>query len=134
MNAYAQFTKLDFDHPGDGILRITLNGADRLNTANAAMHRELAEIWPLLDRDPAVRVAILTGAGDHFSAGGDFTLPDELNDDYQGRLRIWREARDIVYNVVNCSKPVVAGIQRVAVPTVIAALYPLFRPLSHRHC
>ena len=121
LSTYENFTELDFDTPGEGILRITLNGADRLNTANATMHRELAEIWPLVDRDPQVRVAILTGAGGHFSAGGDFKLLGELNDNHETRLRVWREARDIVYNVINCSKPVVAGIQGVAVGAGLAA-------------
>jgi len=121
LSRYVQFSELDFDTPDAGILRITLNGTDRLNTANATMHRELADIWPLVGRDPQVRVVILTGAGDQFSAGGDFELLDELNDDQEARLRIWREARDIVYNVINCSKPIVAGIQGVAVGAGLAA-------------
>jgi len=121
LSRYQNFSELDFDSPGEGILRITLNGADRLNAANATMHRELAEIWPLVDRDPQVRVAILTGAGGNFSAGGDFELLDELNADPQARLRIWREARDIVFNVINCSKPVVAAIAGVAVGAGLAA-------------
>ena len=56
----------------DSIALVTLNRPDAMNATNNAMHRELTEIWPDIDRDPEVRVAIVTGAGDvAFSAGGD---------------------------------------------------------------
>jgi enoyl-CoA hydratase len=35
------------------------------------MHRDLAGIWPEIDRDPEVRAVVVRGAGDAFSAGGD---------------------------------------------------------------
>ncbi len=121
LSQYDDYSELNFDTPSEGVLRITLNGQDKMNTTGAIMHRELVHIWPLVDQDPQVRAVILTGAGEHFSAGGDFKLLDELNSDHEVRLRVWREARDIVYNVINCSKPVVAGIQGVAVGAGLAA-------------
>ena len=41
------------------------------------MHRELADVWLTIDRDPDVRVVVLQGAGKAFSAGGSFELIDE---------------------------------------------------------
>ena len=64
---------------------------------------------------PSVNVAILTGAGNVFSAGGDFAMIQENISDFDARARQWREAKDIVYNLINCSKPVVSAMRGVAV-------------------
>jgi len=117
-----QFPNLTFDEPADHVLRITLD-APGLNSVDAAVHRELADVWLAVDRDPAVHVAVLRGAGRAFSAGGSFELLDELIDDYAGRTRVLREARDLVFNVINCSKPVVSAIHGPAVGAgLVAAL------------
>jgi enoyl-CoA hydratase len=68
-------------------------------------------------------VAILQGAGKAFSAGGSFELLDTMLNDYATRVRVMREARDLVYNVINCSKPVVSAIHGPAVGAgLVAAL------------
>ena len=64
---------------------------------------------------------ILTGAGKAFSSGGDFGFIQEIMDDYQARVRAWREARDLVYNVINCSKPIVSAINGPAVGAGLVA-------------
>jgi enoyl-CoA hydratase len=111
---YSAFTSLMFERPAEGVLRIVLD-APGLNSVDAAMHRELADIWLTVDRDPDVRVAIVQGAGKAFSAGGSFDLLDDLVSDYAARTRVLREARDIVFNVINCSKPIVSAIHGPAV-------------------
>jgi len=122
LDRYKEFTTLSFDEPGPGILRITLDGPG-LNAVSETMHRELADVWLTIDRDPAVRVAVLQGAGKGFSAGGSFELLDGIMKDYATRARIMREARDLVYNVINCSKPVVSAIHGPAVGAgLVAAL------------
>jgi enoyl-CoA hydratase len=35
--------------------------------------------------------------------------------DFDTRMRVWKEARDMVYNLINCSKPVVSAINGAAV-------------------
>jgi enoyl-CoA hydratase len=112
---YARFASLQVDRPADGILRIVMSSPGRLNAAGHDMHRDLAEIWTEVDRDPATRVAVVRGAGEHFSAGGDLDLVTDMADDFAVRIRVLREARDLVYNVINCSKPVVSAMQGVAV-------------------
>jgi enoyl-CoA hydratase len=110
----ALFPTLTFDRPADGVLRITLDGPG-LNAVSPAGHAHLAEVWSTVDRDPETRVAVIRGAGKAFSAGGSFELLDELTTDYAARTRALREARDIVNNVINCSKPIVSAIHGPAV-------------------
>ncbi len=112
---YARYQRLAFDRPKPGVLRVSMNNPERLNAADAAMHAELAEIWLDADRDDETRAVILTGVGRAFSAGGDFDMIQEIMDDFETRARVLREARDIVYNLINCSKPVVSAIRGPAV-------------------
>ena len=58
----------------DGIALLTLNRPEVYNATNFQLHNELSRIWPDLGRDPAVKVAVVTGAGIAFSAGGDFEM------------------------------------------------------------
>src|SRR5580693_3568695 len=100
----------------------------RMNTTDAALHAELGDIWRDVDRDASVNAVILTGAGKVFSAGGDFAIIQENIDDFASRARQWKEARDIVYNVINCSKPVVSAMRGVAVGAgPFAACSPMYR-------
>jgi enoyl-CoA hydratase len=113
-DAYARYTRLKFDRPHPKVLRITMENG-RMNTTDAALHAELADIWRDVDKDASVNAVILTGAGKVFSAGGDFAMIEENIDEFAARARQWKEARDIVYNVINCSKPVVSAMRGVAV-------------------
>jgi enoyl-CoA hydratase len=111
---YARYTRLKFDRPHARVLRITMENG-RMNTTDAVLHAELGDIWRDVDRDASVNAVILTGAGKVFSAGGDFAIIQENIDDFGSRARQWKEARDIVYNIINCSKPVVSAMRGVAV-------------------
>src|SRR5712672_3698169 len=111
---YARYTRLKFDRPHAKVLRITMENG-RMNTTDEALHAELGDIWRDVDRDASVNAVVLTGAGKVFSAGGDFAMIQQSIDDFGSRARQWKEARDIVYNVINCSKPVVSAMRGVAV-------------------
>lgn len=111
---YARYTRLAFDRPHPRVLRVTMDNG-KVNAADRAMHTELAEIWRDVDADPTVNAVIITGAGKTFSAGGDFSMIEEMVADHDVRMRVWKEARDIVYNLVNCGKPVVSAMRGAAV-------------------
>src|SRR5712675_2956686 len=111
---YARYTRLKFDRPHPKVLRITMENG-RMNTTDEALHAELGDIWRDVDRDASVNAVVLTGAGKVFSAGGDFAIIQQNIDDFGSRARQWKEARDIVYNVINCNKPVVSAMRGVAV-------------------
>jgi enoyl-CoA hydratase len=53
------------------VLTLTLNRPDKRNAFNPEVLVRLCDAWDLLDSDPELRVAILTGAGGNFSAGAD---------------------------------------------------------------
>lgn len=118
---YEAFESLTFERPADRVLRIVLDNPGKLNAVDARMHRELADVWRVVDADRDVSAVILTGAGDAFSAGGDFGVIERMCEDHEMRLTVWKEARDIVYNVINCSKPIVAAIHGPAVGAGLAA-------------
>jgi enoyl-CoA hydratase len=117
---YDDFPGLAFDRPADGVLRITLDGPG-LNAVGPEVHRQIADVWLAIDRDPDTRVALLRGAGRAFSSGGSFELLDVMINDYAARTRVMREARDLVFNVINCSKPVVSAIHGPAVGAGLVA-------------
>jgi enoyl-CoA hydratase len=112
---YAAFASLRFSRPADGVLDIVMSTPGKLNAAGHEMHRDLAEVWNEVDRDPDTRVAVIRGEGKAFSSGGDLDLVADMADDFAVRVRVLKEARDLVYNVINCSKPVVSAMHGPAV-------------------
>ena len=117
---YEGFPDLTFDRPAAGVLRITLDGPG-LNAVDAAVHRQLADVWLTVDRDPETNIALLQGAGKAFSSGGSFELIESIMGDYDTRLRVLREARDLVLNVIGCSKPIVSAMHGPAVGAGLVA-------------
>jgi enoyl-CoA hydratase len=117
---YADFEHVTFDRRRDGVVVVTLNRPEVLNAANARLHREMSEVWAVVDADPDARVSVVTGAGRAFSAGGDLDMIAEMTEDYAAVLEQWRDARTIVEHMLSADKPVVSAINGVA-----ALLWPL---------
>ena len=118
---YAAYKALKIARPAPRVIEISMSNPGKLNSLDRHGHAELAEIWRDIDADPDVSVALLRGEGGNYSAGGDLGLIDEMIGDWDVRVRAWREARDIVYNVINCSKPIVAAIEGPAVGAGLSA-------------
>lgn len=88
----------------DAVALVTLNRPDKRNAVNEEMRVELEACFARLAADPSVRVAVLTGAGTAFCAGGDLSstaAPDP------------RRPR-IVEPLDRLDKPVIAAINGVA--------------------
>lgn len=100
----------------DGPLRLVrLNRPDQLNATNHELHHALARLFPMLDGDVEARVAVLTGNGRAFSAGGDFGYIDELARDEDLRRLTLSHGRQIVTGMAQCRIPVVAAVNGPAV-------------------
>ncbi|MDP3376076.1 MAG: enoyl-CoA hydratase/isomerase family protein, partial [Hydrogenophaga sp.] len=96
-------------------------GNGKLPTAGHEGHWELSEIWRDVGRDDSVRCAVLRGSGLGFSGGGDLALVQDMATDFEVRTRVWKEARDLVYNVINCDKPIVSAMHGPAVGAGLVA-------------
>jgi enoyl-CoA hydratase len=118
---YSRYRTLRVTRLEPGIIEILMGEPGRLATADARGHQELTDIWRDIDADPETAVALIRGAGKGFSAGGDLTLVEEMARDFDTRVRVWREARDLVYNLINCSKPIVSAIHGPAVGAGLVA-------------
>jgi enoyl-CoA hydratase/carnithine racemase len=117
---YAAFGSLELDRPAEHVLRLTLRKEGRLNAVDARTHAELAAVWKAIGEDDETRAVVVRGAGGAFSAGGDLDLVLEIANDPGARARVFREARDLVYNVIDCPKPIVSAITGPAVGAGLA--------------
>ncbi|MHA6802325.1 enoyl-CoA hydratase/isomerase family protein [Salinifilum ghardaiensis] len=112
---YADYEQLTFERREHGVLVITINRPEKYNAADEVMHSELARVWRDVSADPGTRVAVITGAGKAFSAGGDLDMVERMAGDHERVSHMLSEMSDLVYNIVNCEKPVVSAINGVAV-------------------
>jgi enoyl-CoA hydratase len=112
---YGGYQSLLFERKDHGVLMITLNRPESYNAADEVMHGELARLWTDISKDGQTRVAVVTGAGKAFSSGGDLAMVERMAGDYDRVTRMLTEMSDLVYNMVNCEKPIVSAINGVAV-------------------
>jgi enoyl-CoA hydratase len=85
------------------------------------MHWELTKVWGVVDEDVAVKVVVITGAGERaFSAGGDLDWVEGLVKNQKQVLHAMREASDIVYNMLACEKVIISAINGFAVGAGLA--------------
>ena len=122
---YGHYQSLTLKRHDHGILEIVMGAAKsangKLSTADHTMHKELSTIWQDIDKDPDTRVALIRGEGKGFSAGGDLGLVEDMANDFNVRARVWKEARDLVYNVIKCGKPIVSAMHGPAVGAGLVA-------------
>jgi enoyl-CoA hydratase len=112
---YEEYQHLLFEQQPNGVVFITINRPEVMNATNARLHWELTQVWLTIDADPRARVALITGAGKAFSAGGDLSLVEDMAGNVEAAARTMREASDLVYNLINLDKPVVSAINGAAV-------------------
>ena len=121
MSRYDKYETFLVEYPQPRVLKLTFNKPERLNALDVVGHRELTYIWRDIDDDEDIDCVILTGNGRAFSAGGDFSMIKEIISDEKVRARVWKEARDLVYNIINCGKPIISAINGPAVGAGLVA-------------
>ena len=100
----------------DGPVRIVrLSRPEQLNAINEELHLGLTRLFPQFSADRDARVAVITGEGRAFSAGGDFDLLDRMANDRALRRDVIAEGRELVLNMIRCRVPVVAAVNGPAV-------------------
>ncbi|HUJ04717.1 MAG TPA: enoyl-CoA hydratase/isomerase family protein [Streptosporangiaceae bacterium] len=112
---YASYHHLLVERRDNGVLLITMNRPEVYNAADEQMHSQLAAVWTDVSRDPQTRVAVITGAGKAFSAGGDLAMVQRMAGDFDRTAHMLGEMSDLVYNMTNCEKPIISAINGVAV-------------------
>jgi enoyl-CoA hydratase len=120
---YDEYQYLLFERHPDGILLITINRPDVLNATNNRLHWELSRVWRDVDDDAETNVVVVTGKGRAFSAGGDLDMIVNMTGNHANISQAFKEAGDIVYNMIECSKPIISAINGVAVGAGLAVAF-----------
>jgi enoyl-CoA hydratase len=107
MPDFAKYQTIRVDRRGR-VLTLTLNRPDKLNAVDKVMHGELATVFEDAADDPGSDVVVITGEGRAFSAGGDILWMQEMIDHGFGQTA--REAKRIVFSLLDCEKPVIAKL------------------------
>ncbi len=117
---YSEYQYLLFERMEHGILRVTINRPDKLNATHERLHWELARVWLDIADDPETRVVVITGAGKAFSVGGDLGMIERMMGNAALVAQSWREAGDIVNNMINLDKPIISAINGTAIGAGLA--------------
>ncbi|HET8980907.1 MAG TPA: enoyl-CoA hydratase/isomerase family protein [Solirubrobacteraceae bacterium] len=115
-----QHRHLRLEQRDHGVLLVTIDRPERLNATDEVLHRELATLWRGIAGDPATRVAVITGAGSAFSAGGDLEMIRRMSGDYRRVAAMASEAAELVLGMIDCDKPIVSAINGTAVGAGLA--------------
>jgi len=117
----------------DGIAHLVFQPAGGMPVTDAAGHRALAAIWPLLNTDPRVKAVLVRSEGKAFCAGGDLAMVENMLGSESARRRVLQEARDIVRGILDCDKPVVSAIHGAAVGAGLAVALLADIPVAARN-
>ena len=114
MSAADRYETIDWRYR-DRILYLTLNRPETLNSVDARLHAELATVFTDAQADEESDVIVLTGSGRAFCAGGDMDwMQDNINDPTKFEQTV-REAKQIIFSMLDCEKPLLARINGAAV-------------------
>jgi len=106
------YETISLDCDARGVTTLTLNRPEKHNALSAAMIAELTEAAGRLGRDPAVRVIVLTGAGESFCAGGDLGwMREQMAADGATRAREATKLAMMLNALNTCPKPVIGRVQ-----------------------
>ena len=95
----------------DGVLEIRLNRPEKKNALTSDMYDAMADAFLLVDADPTLRVALLTGTGDTFTSGNDIAA-------FQARAAAGGEQRAgsrLLPAISAMKKPVIAAVNGAAI-------------------
>ena len=96
----------------DGVATLTFNRPEVMNALTFEVYAQLRDLFETLRYDEAVRVVVLTGAGDNFCSGGDVhqIIGELLKRDMKGHLEFTRMTGAVVQNMRLLDKPIIAAL------------------------
>src|SRR5207248_31396 len=108
---------LDVEQDGH-VVTLTMNRPDAKNAFSPEMLVGLADAWDWIDSDPAIRVAVLTGAGGTFCAGADLKAMNDAQNTSEQAQRFRGDAglawKALLRNH-KLAKPLIAAVEGYAV-------------------
>lgn len=108
---YKSYEHLRVEVDASGVAIVTITE----NQSSVRQHYELSRIWNDLRDDDAVRVVITTGVGDTYLAGPTLEAIEAMVGSADALHQTHIEARDIVHNMINFDKPVIAAVNGPAI-------------------
>ncbi|HEX5587159.1 MAG TPA: enoyl-CoA hydratase/isomerase family protein [Acidimicrobiia bacterium] len=100
------------DGPSDGVVTLTLDRPERKNALSIALRDAVSDHLDRLAHDDAVKVLVITGAGDAFCAG--FDLAEFGSDDTEVQSRLWPSSDRFHHAVLRFPVPTVAAVNGAA--------------------
>lgn len=108
---YSAYRRIRAERNGR-ILTLTLNRPERQNAVDGEMQAELASIFGDVNLDPDCDVVVLTGAGEHFCAGGDIGWLKDVTDPQKtpgGPSTV--DGKRVVFGLLDLEKPIIAKVR-----------------------
>ncbi len=109
------FTSVTLERRGCGAW-LTLNRPEKLNVFDPVMLKEMGAALDIVERDPALRALVLTGAGRAFCVGGDLGFVDQGMGQGAGdpRTVLLEQLNLLLLRIETLKKPVIAALQGMA--------------------
>lgn len=98
----------------DEVAYVRINRPERANACDEPGHGEFGAILRDIGADPDVSVAVLHGAGNHFSVGATYDWMNELTQNPDMLIELQAQARELVRAHIDNDKPVVSAVKGVA--------------------
>jgi enoyl-CoA hydratase len=121
MSRYESFERLRAELSSDGILDLVCHFTGERNLYDEKAHQELGAIWPVISKDPDVRVVVLRGHAGVLAGGGTPEMIANCISSWSRVIEAHQEARDIVMGVIECTKPIITAIEGAALGGALAA-------------
>lgn len=80
------------------------------NLVDVEMYIQMMDMWIDIDCDFDINVVIVMGVGKVFLVGGDFSLIENMIGNLYEIMKMWKEVKDFVYNIINCNKLIILVI------------------------
>ena len=104
---------IGLERDGDVLVATIDHPRSAVNAIDGTLHAELGELFRTLKTEPSARAAVLTGAGNAFSAGADMAwFPTLRTIERSHALR--REGKQIVWDLLDVEIPIVCGLNGAA--------------------